>query len=283
MKTVGASIHKSIIEYRDFLYLKIALVLVALSIVGYWFHVPLGAPNGGTWLGYTLGTVGALLIVWLAWFGIRKRRYGVGRVLLEDWLSAHVYLGLALLIIGTLHSGFQLGWNVHTLAYVLMVAVILSGAIGLIAYLRVPAMRTENRQGMSLDDMMALIAGLSKECYQAASTLDDEVGRLVQAADQKTRIGGGFWRQLSGDDPSCPTTAALVQVRERAQKYTGAEADSARQLVTLLARKVELLARARRDVRLKALLGVWLYVHVPMTVGLLAALAIHVVVVFLYW
>jgi hypothetical protein len=144
-------------------------------------------------------------------------------------------------------------------------------------------MRTENRQGMSLDDMMALIAGLSKECYQAASTLDDEVGRLVQAADQKTRIGGGFWRQLSGDDPSCPTTAALVQVRERAQKYTGAEADSARQLVTLLARKVELLARARRDVRLKALLGVWLYVHVPMTVGLLAALAIHVVVVFLYW
>ena len=35
-------------------------------------------PNGGTWLGYTLGTIGALLIVWLMLFGIRKRRYGPG-------------------------------------------------------------------------------------------------------------------------------------------------------------------------------------------------------------
>ena len=35
--------------------------------------------------------------------------------------------------------------------------------------------------------------------------------------------------------------------------------------------------------RLKALLEVWLYVHVPLTVALLAALTAHIVSVFYYW
>ena len=35
--------------------------------------------------------------------------------------------------------------------------------------------------------------------------------------------------------------------------------------------------------RLKALIEVWLYVHVPATFALLAALAAHIVSVFYYW
>jgi hypothetical protein len=33
----------------------------------------------------------------------------------------------------------------------------------------------------------------------------------------------------------------------------------------------------------KALLQIWLYVHVPLTIALLAALTAHVVSVFYYW
>ena len=50
-----------------------------------------------------------------------------------------------------------------------------------------------------------------------------------------------------------------------------------------LARKDELLGRARRDVRYKALLDLWLYVHVPLSFALLAALISHIVAVFFYW
>ena len=57
--------------------------------------------NGGSWLGYTLGTIGAGLIVWLALLGIRKRAMTRGRWSLKAWTSAHVYLGLALIVIGT--------------------------------------------------------------------------------------------------------------------------------------------------------------------------------------
>ena len=94
---------------------------------------------------YAPGTIGALLIVWLALFGIRKRAITTGVYSLKAWLSAHVYLGLSLLVIGTLHAGFHFGWNVHTLAYALMVLVIVSGMPGAAAYAVLPQALSANR------------------------------------------------------------------------------------------------------------------------------------------
>ncbi len=275
--------HTSLLVFRNFRYLKITLALLAVSILAYAIHDPLGKPNGGTWLGYTLGGLAAFLIVWLAWFGVRKRQYGVGKLLLEDWASAHVYLGLSLLVVATLHSGFQFGINVHTLAYALMVLVIGSGAFGLYAYMRYPRLRSVNRGEGALGDVWALVAGMSRDCYEIARDLPDEVYRLVEDADKETRIGGSVWRQLSGTDPNCASTRALDQVRELAEKYSGRDADAARRLVRVLARKVELLTRIRRDIQYKALLDIWLYFHIPLSVALLGALAIHIISVFLYW
>lgn len=274
---------ESALVYRGFLYLKLAAAIVAIAVVGYVVHEPLGAPNGGTWLGYTLGVVGLLLIAWLAWFGIRKRRYGVGRVPLEDWLSGHVYLGLGLIVIATLHTGFQFGWNVHTLAYALMVLVIASGAFGLYAYIRIPRLMTENRAGLTLDQMMGMIADLDKTCQEIALTLGDEVNELVRQSTEKSRIGGGVWRQLSGTDPDCPTAFAILHVKELAKVHNPEHDEAERKLVLLLARKNEFLARARRDVQLKAIMDIWLYLHVPLTFALLAALVAHVFSVFFYW
>jgi len=275
--------HSSILVFRNFRYLKITLAILAAAILAYAIHDPLGKPNGGTWLGYTLGGLSAALIVWLAWFGVRKRRYGVGKLLLEDWASGHVYLGLSLLIVATLHSGFQFGINVHTLAYALMVLVIGSGAFGLYAYMRYPRLRSVNRGEGALGDVWALVAGMSRDCYEIARDLPDEVYTLVEAADKETAIGGSVWRQLSGKDPKCASTRALHQVRDLAERYSGRDADAARRLVRVLARKVELLTRIRKDIQYKALLDIWLYFHIPLTVALLGALAIHIVTVFLYW
>ena len=43
------------------------------------------------------------------------------------------------------------------------------------------------------------------------------------------------------------------------------------------------LAQARRHIRMKTQLELWLYVHVPVTIALLAALLAHIISVFLYW
>lgn len=277
--------HDSILTYKRYLYLRLAVLVVLVAIVLYavqdMIWRPVGPPNGGTWLGYGLGTVGALLILWLMWFGVRKRRYAKPKRL-EDWLSAHIYLGLALIIIATLHTGFQFGWNVHTLAYVLMMLVILSGIFGLYAYMRYPAEMTSNRRGLTLREMMLQIAELDAEMRDVAMGLGDETNQVVLKASQETRIGGGFWRQLSGVDPSCPTRAALQRVEALAEQDTGG-AQGMRRLLAMLTRKDELLQRARRDVQLKGLMDVWLYFHVPLTFGLIAALIAHIISVFFYW
>jgi len=274
--------HQSILVYRNHRYFWLALATVGVVVAAYLLHAPMGRPHGGTSLGYTLGTVGALLILWLMAFGVRKRMYGAGKTRLQAWLSAHVYLGLALWVIATLHTGFQFGWNVHTLAYVLMVVVILSGVFGVYAYGRYPVLMTENRRGLTLHAMLAQIAELGVACREAVMEMDDAISATVVNATQASSIGGGFWRQLSGRDPHCPTAAALVKAQQLAGSTTGAQAERYRRLIALLIRKDELLRCARRDVQLKALMDIWLYLHVPLSIALVVALAAHVVAVFYY-
>jgi hypothetical protein len=64
---------------------------------------------------------------------------------------------------------------------------------------------------------------------------------------------------------------------------TGEEAEAMEAVVALLERKAAALSRIRKHLRIKALLEVWLYVHVPATFALIAALAAHIVSVFFYW
>ena len=141
--------NENLLEYRQARWLRSAALLSLLCAAAYAWDDPVGGAGGGTWLGYALGTIGALLIVWLLLLGLRKRAYRSGIATLRGWVSAHVYLGVALLVVATLHTGFQFGWNLHTLAYALMVAVIASGAWGVVVYLRNPALMSDGISTLS--------------------------------------------------------------------------------------------------------------------------------------
>lgn len=275
--------HRSILEYANFRWFKIALVLCAVSGGVYIWHEPPLKPYGGTWLGYTLGTIGALLILWLLYFGVRKRRYASRIGSAQGWLSAHVYLGVALLVVATLHTGFELGWNVHTLAYVLMVVVVASGMYGVFIYLRVPREMTVNAGEDTQASMLMHIADIDKEMRDKALSLPDKLFAVIDQSISKTSIGGSFVRVISGRDRSCPTAAAVTQMPTLAKGLSGEQLALNKEVYQLLLQKNELLQRVRRDMRYKAVLDLWLYVHVPLSIALLAALTIHVVSVFIYW
>ena len=275
--------HQSILEYARFRWFKAALWLSVLAGAIYVWHEPALKPYGGTWLGYALGTVGALLILWLLWFGVRKRSYRSRAGTVQGWLSAHVYLGTALLVVATLHTGFELGWNLHTLAYVLMVATVASGFYGVYIYVSVPGLMTANRGDETLDAMLLKIADLDREIREKALSLPDQILGVVNASLDNTRLGGSFLRVVSGRDRACPTAAAVRDLPEIGKRLSGEAANLNHEVYTLLLQKYEILARARRDLRFKARLDLWLYVHVPLALALLAALAAHVFSVFLYW
>lgn len=295
--------HQSIVGYRNARYFWIALALSLISIVAYVWHDPPDPPNGGTWLGYTLGTLGALLIVWLLFLGVRKRSYSSGMGTVQGWTSAHVYLGSAVLILATLHSGWQVGWNVHTLAYVLMCLVIFSGFFGIYAYLHYPDLVAENRNGMTREQLFKQVEDLDRQCMRTADGIDQETRALVQSAAERTSVGGGWWSQLAAADSSKLVVPAsymseggggLVDNSDQsrvidllskrlAQSRGGAEVAHLQGLVSTLATKQALMRRIRSDIRYQALLEAWLYVHVPLSFGLLGALLVHIVSVFIYW
>ena len=217
------------------------------------------------------------MILWLTALGIRKRRMTPGAWSLKAWTSAHVYLGLSLLVIGTLHTGFQFGYNVHTLAYVLMVVVILSGMFGVLAYATLPRALSENRGELTEAQMLDNLRAIDRQLHDAGQPLDQAHARMVEAAIGEDVFAGGLWARLAGRTPSGPTRHARDAIGE---VHGEAATDK---VEALLDRKLMILDQVRRHLRIRALLEIWLYVHVPVTMALIAALIAHIVSVFFYW
>ena len=292
--------HQSFLVYKNSRYLWWALTLSAGAISAYWWHDPESPPNGGTWLGYTLGSLGFVLIVWLTALGVRKRSYRSTLGTVQGWVSAHVYLGLALLVIATLHTGFQFGANIHTLAYVLLCVVVGSGIVGVIMYVRLPREMSANRAELTRDQMLAEIADIDARALRIAPKLPAAVQDALQSNRDRFEIGGRVWTVLSGHDRSRvmlpagsggsrlvvnPDQGALLDwlSNELARSQDAERTRAYHDVLSLIGARRVLIKRLRRDARIRAWLEAWLYLHVPLSLGLMAALIAHVVSVFIYW
>jgi hypothetical protein len=295
--------HQSFINYKRFRWAIFAAFLSVAAVIAYLMDSPRDPPNGGTWLGYTLGTIAALLILYLMWFGVRKRSYRSTSGGAVGWLSAHVYLGVTLLLLATLHCGFQFGMNVHTVAYGLMCLVVGSGIWGVYTYIRYPELMAKQRGNVSRDTLFEKVKELDQKALQIAAQLDVEIHDTVAEAIRRTHVGGGLWTQLRGRDDSTilvPRRTArgpagrmvdnrnqhsLIEILAGRQAVSMDTAESARiqSLLDTVGSKAELLRKIQKDIQLQGLLQFWLYFHLPLSFALLAALTIHIVTVFLYW
>lgn len=274
----GPTDHESFLVHKRFRWLKIALALSIVAGIGYAFADVTPRPNGGTWYGYTLGTIGVALIVWLSLLGLRKRAMTEGRWSLKAWTSAHVYLGLSLVVIGTLHTGFQLGWNVHTLAWALMMLVIVSGIYGVVVYATLPEKLSTNRGDMSKKQMIEALSAIDRQLDSAAQPLSRQETDWLVAALEQDPFRAGVIARLTNRYPRCRTERALAGFAAIGERSADEE-----RAFALLQRRSAQLGQIRRQMRLRALLDIWLYVHIPATVALLGALTAHVISVFYYW
>lgn len=277
-----AALHEGFLRHARFRWLKLSSVMCAVALAAYWLIDAEPRPNGGTVLGYALGSIGVVLILWLTLLGLRKRWITRSRYSLKAWTSAHVYLGLSLITIVTLHTGFQFGWNVHTLAYALMMIVVGSGIYGIIVYATLPRTLSANRGEATQPQMLEAIRALDRQLHDAAQPLLPRHSEMVRDSLENCPVGGGLWARLSGRYGRCGNARALGAVKSELRGI----ADPGQRMsliVSLLERKEAALGQARRHIRTRALLEIWLYVHVPFTFALIAALVAHIVSVFFYW
>lgn len=291
--------HESILAFNKRRYLWLSLLISALAIAAYWINDPQEPPNGGTTLGYTLGTIAALMILWFTFLGVRKRRYSSTLGTVQGWLSAHVYFGIALVVIVLLHTGFQFGTNVHTLAFALMVLVVASGLYGVVIYIRYPERLSKNRDGANRSELHDQLGDIDRRSKRIAETLPQEFQELVTSGISRTLLGGSVWARLRGKDQSqvvlqrgggsevvanAGQEAALDWLAEQQSRSDDPEVAAAiGELSALIRNKRRLLKTLTEDMRLQATIEVWLYVHVPLTAGLLMALGVHIITVFMYW
>jgi len=279
--------HESFLTYGNGRWWKTAIAISLICIASYFLIDVQPRHNGGSWYGYTLGTIGFLLILWLTLLGVRKRAMTPGRWSLKAWTSAHVYLGLSLIVIATLHTGFQLGWNVHTLAWSLMMLVILSGLFGIYVYATLPKALSANRfdeEGAITEKIMIeQMKQLDRQIHDAAQPLDPEAAAIVERSLEEDAFAGGFLQRVRNSYPGDRTRFAMGELRKLRNFRPRLDDDPFERVETLLTKKEALLAKLRRHLQLKSWLQVWLYVHVPATFALIAALSAHVISVFFYW
>lgn len=310
---------QSFLSHRNYLFLKLSLAAAFISIVVYGVDSQFRLPNGGTWLGYTLGTIAALIILILSYLGIRKRQYQSQLGTVKGWLSAHVYMGLLLIILATLHSGFQFHLNVHLLAYVLMMAVIATGIIGIYFYRRFPSLLARGQGELSTEQMLQELKRLDHDGLKLADSIDKNIYQIMLRSAQRSQVGGNLWQQLFPknqfgsvandvehqlDNIAKKGTylGKLDQTRMGVTMVNGLsqvateffmvdqlvnDTDeekiiAVRELMDLIQQKKVLLQKLQKTVQLKSWMEIWLYFHIPLSVGLLAALFIHIFTVFFY-
>ncbi len=281
--------HQGFLEYRRFHYLKMATWVSVLAGAFYVWHRLYAFQNpgkvgyGGTWPGYFFGTVSTMLVIWLSWLGIRKRRYD-GNTSTQAWLSAHVYLGVAVVILATLHCGFELGWNTHSLTYALLLIVVGSGIYGVIVFNRVPSRLTETMGNATLSSMVLQLQDVDTQAQRLALALPDQYNTLILEAAQKTRLQGTALENLLGTTGrNCPTDYAVVIIERLNKQLDAASARAGREIYGHMIRRKALVEKIRHAHYLTAKLRLWLLLHVPLAIALLLALVAHIVSVFIYW
>lgn len=271
-------IQDNLFNYKNFLFLRISVFLVLLSAFAYLFDQPTIVANGGTWLGYTLGSIGALLILWLLYLGVRKRQYTKQAGNLRAWVSAHIYLGIALAVVGTLHAGFQIGWNIHSLAYLLMMATIVSGIWGLVLYVRLPIKMSNTLNHKDPAAIVAEIESLDRDASKMGiRNMPEKIQRALNASNQQL-IFNKKRERLTGCVRECKTEQVILLLQDQLGR-----SESLSNVYKNQVERLRALRQLRRYYCMRHWLNFWLLVHVPLSVGLLAALIAHVVSVFFYW
>lgn len=239
-------------------------------------------PHGGSVVGLSFGTAGYLLILLLAYYGIRKRAYRSTFGTLEQWLQSHIYLGLLVLVLLTLHTGWRFNDMVAVTTLVLCVIVVFSGIAGAILFVTVPRLLTEVESNLTVDEISQQLNQLGRNMARVASGRSAPFIRIYEGLVGESTPGWlAGWRLLfarlrkkrSQTASDWSKLLALVGKEEQ---------DQLRQMLVLSRQRKELLMRLMYQQRYKNILEFWVYIHVPVTIALIVMGTVHVVAVFYY-
>ena len=263
-------------NYKKYFWFWLVLIACFVFTVIYYFDQPFGGPSGSSTLGLSYGVIAALGLCYLIWYGARKRSYNVGSPL-KAALSAHLWIGIGLLFLVPLHSGFTFNLSIHSFAYYFLVLTVLTGIWGAINYARLAPRVQSHRGAGSLKAMLSLLTNLTSEVEKLLEGKSDSFLGLVKSLDLKFKPS--IFRAMFKKAPEAlvPEVAAknLLDLPQE-------EREDGLKVISLLAQKRELLQTIHEEVSTLSWLKIWLYFHVPLSAACFLLLVVHIILVFYY-
>lgn len=264
------------------LWRAIFVILLIATSASYVWYAGREFPHGGSTMGLAYGIAGTLLILLLAFFGIRKRWYRSRFGTLEQWLQSHIYLGVLVLVILLFHTGGRFHDKIAVTTLILVAIVVLSGIAGAVLYVSVPRLLTEVESELTVEEISEQLNQLNKQMARIASGRSESFQRIFTNLMKESDPGSfAGWRLLFAPvNPrkfSAPSDLAPLLALVPKQ-----EQEELRQLLVVSRQRRELQIRLISQQRYKNVLESWLYIHVPFTIALLAFALVHVVAVFYY-
>jgi hypothetical protein len=284
----------------------ICLLLLAAASIAY-FSVPgmgqrrLDGPSGGTPEGLIFGVAGYAMMLFALLLGARKRvrSLRVGRA--YWWCQGHVWFGILSFPIIVLHGGFKAEFWGGTLTWWIMwlfLAVWISGLVGLVLQQIMPnrllnqvPMETIFEQVDNIIDQLRreaeqIVKSVSEKTQEDADEIEEGSAGTVTAI-APARIGAEAGAKLatfynSQVKPILQERIPLGSPLARERQATAAFAQLRDTMPVTMRKPVDDLAdiceerrQLARQKRLHHILHGWLFVHVPLSYGLMVLSTVH--------
>lgn len=274
---------ENFLTYRNKRWMWFGIISAILLIISYLVYSRQTVPHGGTAMGLAYGVLGTGIILVLMALGIRKRRYSSALGTVQGWTSAHVYLGLLTLLIISMHAGFRFRPDVHTLAFVLLTIVVLSGILGVLLYLTIPPRLTKYEAGIQADKIDREITHIMEEIRTLSKDKSDAFADVYRREISRAHSRGHQgWRILFREPGDLMLSNRAQELAAAAPGIPSGEFAAFQSVSRLVMQRAQLETTLVAQMRLKNAMEAWLYVHVPVSIAMMIAIAVHVVVVFYY-
>lgn len=252
------------------------LALIAASVAALWLHKKFSAlPNYAFLTGWAL--LAGMFVLTI--YNVRKKLPFLPLGKSETWLQIHIYLGFFTVVLFLIHLNFRAphGWFEITLAW-LFALVSGSGVVGLF-FSRVLPRRLATRGGeVIFEKIPALRHALKTEAENLALGADAKSPVIAEFYTKRlaTFFSGpkDFWLHLA--ESRRPLNALITELDDLRRFANETERATLEKLAALVRQKDGLDYHRALQLALK----LWLFVHIPLTYGLMIFTVLHIILVF---
>ena len=222
-------------------------------------------------------------VLFLTFYNARKKISMLPIGTAAKWLQLHIYLGLLSILLFFLHVSWRIpnGWLEGLLA-VFFIGVSLSGVTGLYLNRRLSKLLTRRGEEVIFERIPGFIAGLRSEAeelaLQCASGTNSSTISDYYAADLAPFFSGpkNLMHHFLG------SRRALFEMIKQTTNMDRYLNDKEREFAEKIRQLIEKKDELDYHYALQAILKGWLFIHIPLTYGMIILAAIHLVLAYAF-